>query len=429
MESLWQPVKLPEFPRLEQNIKTDVLIIGGGMAGLLCAYFLKQKNVDCVLVEGNRICSGVTGNTTAKITAQHGTIYYKLLKKYGTDVAELYYKANTDALACYRRLCTKIHCDFKISDSILYCRDDATELEKEMAALERISAPTKWTEKTELPFSVTGAICMTEQAQFHPLKFLDHIVRGLPIYEHTAVRSFDGKAYHTDFGTIYAEQAVVATHFPMWNKHGLYPLKLYQDRSYVMALENAPSLSGMYHDADSNGLSFRSAGKLLLLGGGSHRTGKTGQGWQDAAAAQYYPESEIAFRWATQDCITLDGMPYIGRYSKNTPNLYVAAGFNKWGMTGAMAAASLITDLVQGRDNPYETLFSPSRSMLHKQLAVNVLEAVAHLLKPTAPRCPHMGCALKWNSRERSWDCPCHGSRFAEDGTCLDNPATGDLEQ
>ena len=427
MESLWHQVRLPEFPRLEQDIKTDVLIIGGGMAGLLCAYFLKKNKMDCVLVEENRICSGVTGDTTAKITAQHGEIYHKLYQKLGAEQAALYYKANAAALEEYRLLCKKIDCNFEIGSSYLYRRENVDKLEKEMLALEKIGVPAQWVNQTELPFHIAGAICMPEQAQFHPLKFLKSIVKELPIYEHTAVRSFDGKRYHTDLGTIYAEQTVVATHFPMWNKHGLYPIKLYQDRSYVLALENATDLSGMYRDADPKGLSFRSAGKYLLLGGGSHRTGKKGEGWQDTAAKQYYPQSKIAFRWATQDCMTLDGMPYIGRYSKNTPNLFVATGFHKWGMTGSMVAAGLIADLVQGKENPYEELFSPSRSMLHPQLAVNAFEAVVHLLKPTVPRCPHMGCALKWNSREHSWDCPCHGSRFSEDGKRLNNPADGDI--
>ena len=429
MESLWHQVKLPEFPRLEQSIHTDVLIIGGGMAGLLCAYFMKKSGISCVLVEENRICSGVTGNTTAKITAQHGEIYHKLYKRFGAERAAQYYKANTDAIGEYRKLCKTLDCDFEILDSYVYRINQIEKLEKEMLALERIGAPVQWMQETQLQFSVAGAICMPGQGQFHPLKFLSQIVQDLPIYEQTAVKSFDGRNYHTDTGTITAEQTVVATHFPMWNKHGLYPVKLYQDRSYVLALENTPPISGMYRDGDSKGLSFRQAGEYLLIGGGSHRTGKAGEGWPEAAARRYYPESKVVYRWATQDCMTLDGMPYIGHYSKNTPNLYVATGFHKWGMTGSMVAAKMLTDMIGGKGSPYEDLFSPSRSMLHPQLAVNAVEAVTHLLKPTAPRCPHMGCALQWNSRERSWDCPCHGSRFSEDGKRLNNPATDDRKQ
>ena len=143
----------------------------------------------------------------------------------------------------------------------------------------------------------------------------------------------------------------------------------------------------------------------------------------------HYPEAKITHHWATQDCMSLDGIPYIGQYSAKTPNLYVATGFNKWGMTSSMVAARMLTDLITGKGSPYADLFSPSRSILRPQLGINAWEAARNLLTPTAKRCPHMGCALKWNSQEHSWDCPCHGSRFTESGKLIDNPATGHLKQ
>ena len=166
-------------------------------------------------------------------------------------------------------------------------------------------------------------------------------------------------------------------------------------------------------------------------GGGSHRTGKTGGNWQQLRdfARDHYPRAVKKYAWATQDCMTLDGVPYIGRYSKRTPDLFVATGFGKWGMTSAMAAAMVLTDLVQGRENPFAPVFSPSRSILHPQLALNGFEAVKNLLTPGSPRCPHLGCKLKWNEQEHSWDCPCHGSRFTTDGQLLDNPSTGDIKK
>lgn len=187
----------------------------------------------------------------------------------------------------------------------------------------------------------------------------------------------------------------------------------------------------MYLDAAENGLSFRHHGSTLLLGGGGHRTGKPGGGWRELEekAKEYYPGAKIIRQWAAQDCMTLDGIPYIGRYSKNTPNVYVATGFNKWGMTSSMVSAGILSDLVQRKPNPYAAVFSPCRSILHKQLGLNLLESTKNLLTPTVPRCPHLGCALKWNPQEHSWDCPCHGSRFAEDGQLLDNPATGNLKK
>ena len=187
----------------------------------------------------------------------------------------------------------------------------------------------------------------------------------------------------------------------------------------------------MYVDESERGLSFRSFGDLLLLGGGGHRTGQQGGGWKElrAFAKVHYPYAREVGHWATQDCMSLDGVPYIGQYSRRTPGLYVATGFNKWGMTSAMVAALMLSDRIAGHRSPYESVFSPSRSILRPQLAVNAAGAVLNLLTPTAPRCPHLGCALKWNPQEHTWDCPCHGSRFTEDGKLLDNPATGDLKR
>ena len=127
--------------------------------------------------------------------------------------------------------------------------------------------------------------------------------------------------------------------------------------------------------------------------------------------------------------MSLDSVPYIGQYSKNTPDFYVATGFNKWGMTSSMVAAELLTDLILGKPNDFADLFSPSRSMLRPQLAVNGFESVVGLLTPSKKRCPHLGCALKYNKAEHSWDCPCHGSRFSESGRVLDNPANGNLKK
>jgi glycine/D-amino acid oxidase-like deaminating enzyme len=235
----------------------------------------------------------------------------------------------------------------------------------------------------------------------------------------------EGTTAITDHGRIQAEKVIVATHFPFLNRHGSYFLKLYQHRSYVLALENADFPGGMYIGSEENSLSLRAFGNQLLLGGGGHRTGKQGGGWKElsAFAARAYPQAQEIARWATQDCISLDGVPYIGQYSRNTPNLFVATGFNKWGMTGSMVAAKILTNLILEQENPWAEVFSPSRSILKPQLAINGSESVLNLLRPTVPRCPHMGCALKWNAAERSWDCTCHGSRFAEDGKLLNNPA------
>ena len=432
MKSIWnETASLPEFAPLEGDVSTDVLIIGGGLAGILCAYELQQAGVDCILVEKDRICRGVTGNTTAKITAQHGLIYGKLTGTYGIETAAQYFEANRQALERYRTLCSGIDCDFEDADSLVYSAEDERKLERELRILLRLGAEADFVKKTDLPIKTAGAVRLWHQAQFHPLKFVAGITKDLNIYEHTAVHSFDGRGYVTNRGRIRAKKTIVATHFPIWNKHGGYFLKMYQHRSYVLALEGAPKVDGMYVSDRENGLSFRNWGDFLLLGGGSHRTGKQGGGWAELErfAWLHYPGAKIKAMWATQDCMSLDGVPYIGRYGKDTPELLVATGFNKWGMTSSMVASQLLRDLVLEKNNPYQQVFSPQRSILHPQLAKNAAESAVNLLTPTTPRCPHLGCALKWNPQERTWDCPCHGSRFEKDGKVLDGPATGDIKK
>lgn len=431
MESVWSDTAhIQEFDCLKEDKQTEVLIIGGGMAGILCAYFLKEAGIPCILAEADRLCSGITKNTTAKITSQHGLIYHKLLRRFGPEKTRMYLDANEAALKQYEKLCRRIDCDFEEKDSYVYCVENTAKLEKELAALERIGFAAGFSESLPLPFPAAGAVRFQRQAQFHPLKFVAGITEGLQIYEHTKVRGLIGTRAVTAHGSIEAQRIIVATHFPLLNKHGSYFIKMYQHRSYVTALRQAQQVDGMYVDASKKGLSFRNYGDLLLLGGGSHRTGKKGGCWQELADVQmkYYPESTEAYRFAAQDCMTLDDVPYIGRYSGSTTDLYVATGFNKWGMTSSMVSAMLLCDMLQGRQQPWAEVFSPSRSMLRPRLAINALESTVDMLTPTTKRCPHLGCALKWNAAERSWDCPCHGSRFTEEGQLLDNPATGDLK-
>ena len=428
--SVWSDnADLPRFEQLKGDLKTDVLIIGGGLAGILCAYELKNRGVDYALCEAGEIASGITKNTTAKLTSQHGLIYNKLVKQFGFERAKLYLQANEAALSRYRQLCVNIDCNFEKQASFVYSLDSRRKLEKELDTLSKIGFPAELCNSVPLPLKTVGAVRFPDQAQFNPLLFVSSIVKGLNIYEHTKIRELIGTDAVSENGRIKAEKIIVATHFPFINKHGSYFLKMYQSRSYVIALGNAQSVDGMYVDEADKGMSFRNYKDLLLLGGGGHRTGKAGGGWTEleSFAKRNYPGAQEKYRWATQDCMTLDSVPYIGRYSKRTPTMYVATGFNKWGMTSSMVSAMLLADMITGKDNPYAEVFSPSRTILRPQLAVNAAEATLNLLTPSKKRCPHLGCALKWNKQERSWDCPCHGSRFEESGKLIDNPAAGDL--
>lgn len=439
MKSLWeQEINMPSFFRLEGERKTDVLIVGGGMAGVLCAYFLQKQGVEYCLVEAGRLASRETGHTTAKITAQHGLIYHEIAERYGTEMAAQYYSVNQTAVEYYRGLCGVMECDWEEKDNYVYSVKSRDKLEREMRVLDRIRAKASFTEVLPLPCDTCGAVSFSGQAQFHPLKFLKGIVNGLTIYENTKVLGFEEytgaglrKVRLSGGAVVYAKNIIVATHFPMVNKHGMYFVKLFQHRSYVSALKNAPHFHGMYVDEDKTGYSFRNAGEYLLFGGGGHRTGKNGGGFTElqGKGKTFFPEAHEVCRWAAQDCMSLDGIPYIGKYSKGSRGLFVATGFNKWGMTSSMVAAMVLADLVQGKKNEYEMLFSPTRSMVTKQLAINLAESAMGILSFSAPRCPHLGCALKWNKEEQSWDCPCHGSRFSEDGIVLENPANDNLKK
>lgn len=434
MKSVWhENVTAPAFPALDRNIKTDVLVIGGGMAGVLCAYFLKRRGIDCTLVEASKIGSGITKNTTAKITSQHGLIYDKLIKRAGIEKAQMYLEANGEAVAKFKELAEIIPCSFEEKSAFVYSLADSGAIEREVRAVNKLGLKAEYVQKIPLPFKTAGAVKFGNQAQFNPLEFLYGIANDLNIYEDTAVRELGENTAKTDRYKIKAQKIIIATHFPFLNKHGSYFLKMYQHRSYVIALENAPrnalDINGMYLQETEDGLSFRNYKNLLLIGGGDHRTGEHGGNWVvlRGFAKQHYPNAAVKYAWAAQDCMTLDGLPYIGRYSRSTRDLYVATGFNKWGMTGSMAGAMILSNMLSGVKSPYAPVYSPQRSMLKPQLAINGIKALGNMLTPTAPRCPHMGCALKWNRAERTWDCPCHGSRFEKNGKLIDNPAAGNL--
>lgn len=430
MESLWQKsLSLPDSEMLEGNLSTDVLVIGSGLSGLLTAYMLKNRGVDCVVVEKGRICSATTAHSTAKITAQHGLVYRKILKSYGEEYARMYFEANNDALGKLKRLCAEAGCAFEEKSNFVYSYN-ANKVHDELKALERLNIPYIYSEILPLPLTTSCAVGLGNQAQFNPLELARFLAKGLRIYENTWVRELVGTKAITDKGEIKAEKVVVATHFPFINKHGSYFLKLYQHRSYILALSNAEKLDDMYVDDDKAGMSFSSFGGFLLLGGGGHRTGKKGGSFNELRAFKeaHFGNAEESFAWAAQDTMSLDSIPYIGNYSKNTPDMYVCAGFNKWGMTSSMVSAEIISSEILGEKKDYAPVFSPSRSILKPQILVNGFESARNLLVPSVKRCPHLGCALKYNKAEHSWDCACHGSRFSQSGKVLDGPANGDLK-
>ncbi len=431
MKSIWKKsVTIPSFPCLRGEHATDVLIIGGGIVGILTAHQLKQRGIPYILVESGKLCGGTTGNTTGKLTLGHGLIYSKLQKSGGYDRAYSYFKAQSEALERLRSLCTGIDCDYEIKDNYVYSTRNISALQKEMRVLELLRCNARYCSSIPLPISGAHAVCIPEQAQFNPLKFLAEIAKDLNAYENTTVRAVDENKATTDTGSIRAKCIVFATHFPFIDRRGGYFIKLYQHRSYVLALKNAPDVDGMYVDENRTGMSFRNYNGLLLLGGGGHRTGKAGGGYEELRqfAEANYKGARVVANWAAQDCISLDEMPYIGAYSKGSSSWLCATGFNKWGMSGGMLASMLLSDKICGKKSDYENLFLPSRSIFTPQLFVNAVESTVGLLSPFGRRCTHLGCKLKWNAAEHSWDCPCHGSRFSSDGDVINSPANKRLK-
>ncbi len=475
-ESLWSKnTVLPVRKSLTGDVRADVAVIGAGLAGILTAYRLQECGLKVVVLEANRIGSGQTKNTTAKITSQHGMIYNALIKNVGVERAEQYARANQLAIAEYETLIekAKIDCDFQRTSAFLYTKENDEPMRAEAAAASRLGIDANFVRETELPFPIAGAVQFSAQAQFHPLRFLYALSDKLTIYEHTRVISVTDDIVQTDSGIVHADFIVFATHYPFVNVPGWYFARLHQERSYVLALYSAWKPKGMYLGVDADGLSFRSTEGLLLLGGENHRTGENSAGGRYDKllhrAKEILPDCNEAARWSAQDCITVDSVPYIGQYAASKPNWYVATGFGKWGMTNAMAAAMLITDSITAIAPDWAEVFSPERLRLGtsaKNLTTEMRQAIKGLSRsflgvPRAvldvlpaghggivevegqkagvyknergevlivdPRCPHLGCQVEWNPDEKSWDCPCHGSRFHADGTLMDNPAQRDL--
>ncbi len=430
IKSLWSDTAtLPTFPPLSRDEKAEVCIVGGGMAGILCAYFLEQAGVSYILCEADTIGGGTTAGTTAVISAQHDTLYQTLMKNKGYTKARLYLEANLHAVSAYKSLCQDISCDFEEIPACIYSCADSPLMEDEVKALHALGYNARLLHDIPLPRPALAAVEFPAQAQFHPLKFLGEIAKGMNIREHTKILSLKTGLAMTEHYRIQADKIIVASHFPFWNGCGMFFAKLYQKRSYVLAVKGAESISGSFVEYGKNGMYFRNYKDLLLVGGGDHRTGKAGCYFAPIKnfVAAHYPAASNAYAWSAQDCISLDGVPYIGPYSNVLPDVYVATGFNEWGMTSSMTAARILTDMVTGRQNKYAGVFSPARNMFTKQLWNNIGTSLTGLLTPSRLRCPHMGCALKWNSLDKTWDCPCHGSRFTKDGKLIYNPATEDL--
>lgn len=488
---------------LQSDISTDVCIIGAGIVGVTAAYKLAKDGVRVTVIEGSEILSGTTGFTTAKITAQHGVIYDTLIQTFGKTKAQQYYEANQHGLEQIKKWTEtlSIDCDFEKRHAVLYAQtpEGVDLLHKEKEAYDQLGIPGELsTSKNELPFEVTETLTLLNQAQFHPVKYINALVKeaqklGVTFYENTRVDSLKQGEMATIETTegykIEAKNVLVTSHFPFNDTNGLYFSRLSPQRSYALSVKvPGTQLKGMYINVEKPTRSIRTARgdngeQYLIIGGEGHKTGQhedvdhkesTVERYNTLTrfAQQHFPVESIDSHWSAQDLETLDGIPYIGEMTAGSSNVFVATGFAKWGMTNGTVAGLLLADLAQNKFNSYADLFTPTRSKLkaedtkkfikentnvakelvtgklkratasvddlqndeggivmidnHKMGAYKDNHGKLHIIKPT---CTHLGCDVHWNDGERSWDCPCHGSRFSYKGEVLEGPAVKPLER
>lgn len=476
MNSIWEfDCEIEERSSLNEDLSVSTLVIGAGMAGILTAYKLYNEGEDVVVIDSGRIGGGQTKNTTAKITAQHDDIYGRLIRTFGEEQAREYATENLRAVLEYSRIIKEenIDCDFKILPSYIYSCDNREKIEKEYAVVKALGMDSVLEDKIELPVHNALALKLENQAQFSPMKFIKAISRDLTVYEKTRVLSIDRyNVVKTTGGYIFAKNIVFACHYPFVNFPGLFFARMHQERSYVLALKNAVELNGMYKSLDENGFSFRTYKDNLLMGGIGHRSGKYGSENRymllKEKANALFPNCREVCRWSAQDCITADGVPYIGHYPMTKRNWYVATGFGKWGMSTSMVAADLISSLILQKREKYSGVFSPSKFRIHtipkiitdgltsvknlcrekltypakcineipigsagivsyKEQKLGIYRKSEHEMYFVTVKCPHLGCQLSWNESELSWDCPCHGSRFDYTGKIICGPAQSDI--
>ncbi|MFW2490433.1 FAD-dependent oxidoreductase [Clostridium chromiireducens] len=480
MESVWSSeVNFRKRETLNKNIECDVLVIGAGMAGLLTAYMLSKSGREVVVIDARSTAGGVTKNTTAKITSQHDLIYDSIIKEFGEEGAIQYARANELAIRRYKEIIDseKIDCDFEYKDAYLYTLDNIESLEDEYNAAQRSGIDAELVDEVSIPVEAKKALKFKNQAQFNPLKFLRPISEKLTIYENTVALDIteDNTVVTKNDMKIKANKIVVAAHYPFLNTPGYYFMRMHQERAYVLALENAEDVNGMYKCIDKTGYSFRNYKNLLIFGGAVRRTGENEEGgaYEELrkAAKELYPNSTEKYHWSTQDCMTLDNIPYIGHYSSKTPNIYVETGFKKWGMTTSMVAAMIISDMILKNENDFSEIFSPGRFDMSSSMknATNdliitaknfiaqridipeeTLESIQNghggiveykgqktgvykdndgKVFTVSTKCAHLGCELKWNADDLTWDCPCHGSRYNYEGIWIESPTNKCLHE
>ncbi len=489
--SLWlDTAPGPERPALSGDLEVDVAVIGAGMLGLTAAALLKEDGATVAVLEDDRVGAGTSGYTTAKVTSLHALTYAPLASSFSPETARIYGEANQAGLELVARWVAErgIDCDWRPKPAYTYAEEgqDVGDIEREVEAALEAGLPASYTTETDLPFPVAGAIRFDDQAEFHPRKFLLALADGVAgagshVFEGTralGVGDGDPCRVRTETGTVTAKHVVVATHYPFLDR-GLFFARLSPTRSYAIAVRTSGKRpQGMYLSTDSASHSIRSApagdDELVIVGGEGHKTGQADAAERYRRLEQWAHErfgaDSVEYRWASHDNMPADNLPYVGALTPLSERILTGTGFKKWGFTNGAAAALMLADRIAGRDNPWRETFDTNRltpKQSAKKLAqenVNVaMQFFGDRVRPgdvasiddlqpgeggivregfqrvaasrdeageltvLSPTCTHLYCHVRWNGAERTWDCPCHGSRFATDGKVIEGPAVKDL--
>jgi glycine/D-amino acid oxidase-like deaminating enzyme/nitrite reductase/ring-hydroxylating ferredoxin subunit len=478
------------FPLLTSDLETDVVVLGAGIAGITTAYALAREGRQVVLLEAGRVAEGVSGYTTAKVSVGHNLIYADLAQRFDEQTARLYAQSQSAALEWLCTTAADLDCELERRPSVVYTEieEDRSAIEEEVAAATAAGLRASLVTETDLPYPVVAGVRLEDQAQFHPRRYLLALVeafRGLggEVFEQTRATDVEGTVVVTPRARVTANEVVVATHYPFLDR-GLLFARLAQYRDVVVSFAipeaSAPEVMAISNGSEEGGTHsvrtapYRDGERLLIVTGGQFKSGTTSEvetqydelaGW----ARSRFPVGELLHRWSTQDASSVDRLPYIGTLPNSGDHVWVATGFSAWGMTGGTMAGLLLTDLIQGRESQWAQMYDPSRKDVrpsastflkeNKDVAVELVKGQFRYDVATADelsageagifsgadgltagyrddsgalhcvsaRCTHLGCTVRFNDAERSWDCPCHGSRFGIDGVVLHGPAVDPL--
>ncbi|WP_112269702.1 FAD-dependent oxidoreductase [Lentzea terrae] len=479
-QSLWLSALEAPRPPLTGKHTFDVAVVGGGITGLTTALLLKRRGLTVVVLEADRVASGVSGNNTAKVTALQSTVYSQIRRAHGISAATDYATASQAAVQQVADLVELegISCDLRRAPAVTYAytESEVPAVDHELITARQAGLPVRATTDVDLPFEVHAAVRLDDQLALHPVKYLRGLADavdgdGSLVCEHSRVLDVSGTRLSTADGQVDANQIVIATHYPTLDR-GLYFARMELTRAYCIAARVSSPPQSLAISTGSPSWSIAAHEDKLIVAGAGHPTGRPAvepfRRLEDFARRHWQVE-EVTHRWSAQDPTTYDHLPMIGSYTPGSTTIFTATGYMKWGLTSGTFAGSLLADLVTGKPNDLAERFSPHRFTLKSlpDLVKKNAEVAAQLvgdrivpadatssenlppdhahvirdglgktgvyrdpeghLHAVSMRCTHLGCLVRFNAAERSWDCPCHGSRFDVDGEVLEGPATKPL--